>query len=118
MAQNRDVQVRRNLAAFPRAWVVHQARLIRPMDEFPPAAQGPVLERLGHADADVRGEPRLSPLDLRIAAYVETDHPKSLASYLPGTGADPTESVTLRYEERDESDARCSLAASGIDRLG
>ena len=96
--KTRDVQVRRNLAAFPRAWVVHQARLIRPLEQLTNAMQGALLERLGHADGDVHGEPRPTTLDLRTGAYVETDHPESLASYLPGTGQDPTESVTVRYE--------------------
>ena len=37
----RDVQVRRNRRAFPRAWVVHDARLIRPSDEAHPAGATP-----------------------------------------------------------------------------
>jgi hypothetical protein len=96
--QTKDVQVRRNKAAFPRAWIVHDARLIRPLDESSPTARDSLLMRLGFADTAVGPSPVPPAADPRQVAYVETDAPARLAPYLPGTGADPTESVSVRYE--------------------
>ncbi len=80
----RDVQVRRNRRAFPRAWVVHGARLIRPIDESHPAERDALIARLRSADA---GDPAPAssqrPELLRIA-HIETDDPAAVAAYLPG----------------------------------
>ena len=113
LAQNQDVQVRRNMAAFPRAWVVHRARLIRPLDQLAPLRNA-LLDRLGHGDGDVHGEPRLSNLDLRAEAYVESDRPESLAAYLPGTDPNPAESVTVRYESSTRVLLEAHLQRAGL----
>ena len=102
------------MAAFPRAWVVHQARLIRPLDQLTTAARNALLDRLGHGDGDVHGEPRLANLDLRAEAYVETDHPESLAAYLPGTDPNPAESVTVRYESSTRVLLEAHLQRAGL----
>jgi hypothetical protein len=92
--ETRDVQVLRNRAAFPRAWVVHDARLIRPLDRASPAARDALITRLGSPD-----DPARAPaVDLRAAAYVETDDPAALEPYLPGAAADASETVSVHYE--------------------
>ena len=77
--QDRDVQIRRNRSAFPRAWVVHDARLIRPLDRDHSASLDALIARLRSADAAGRAEASSSAVDLRRTAYVETD-----ASVSPG----------------------------------
>lgn len=96
--ETRDVQVLRNKAAFPRAWVVHDARLIRPPDRSSPAASDALAARLRLAYVSGRSESRLSAVDLRTAAYIETDDPAALAPYLPGTASDAAETVSVRCE--------------------
>jgi hypothetical protein len=101
--ETRDVQVLRNKAAFPRAWVVHDARPIRPLDQAPPSAREALIERLRSAD-DLASP---SSVDLGSAAYVETDDPAGLEPYLPGTGVDASELVSVR----DEGPTRVVLEA-------
>ena len=96
----RDVQVRRNRRAFPRAWVVHDARLIRPSDEAIPARRDALVNRLRSADASRPAEPSTSGATLRTMAYIETDDPAALAPYLPGHDATrPVEEVAAVIEE-------------------
>jgi len=96
--KTKDMQVRRNKAAFPRAWIVHGARLIRPLDESHPAARDALLERLGFRNDPATADSLLPAADLKALAYIETDDPKRLASYLPGASIDPAESVATRYD--------------------
>ena len=113
--KTRDVQVRRNKASFPRSWVVHQARFIRPLDQLTAPARDALVKRPGLGDGDFSGETRLSPLDLRAVAYVETDHPESLAFFLPGTEPDPNESCDRAVHELDERPARGQFTTAGND---
>jgi hypothetical protein len=99
----RDVQVRRNMASFPRAWVVHSARLIRPLDGSNSAAANALLARLR------------SPVeDLKALAHIETDHSELLAGYLPGTLPDPSESVIVRYPSSSQVVLTLRLQRPGI----
>jgi hypothetical protein len=92
--RTRDVQVRRNKAAFPRAWVVHQAHLIPPLESLKPSARESLVERLRHGLGTLRDRDAVA-LDLGATAHVETARPQSLAPYLPGTAPDPAEHVTV-----------------------
>jgi hypothetical protein len=94
--ETKDVQVRRNRAAFPRAWVVHDARLIRPQDGEQPT-RDTLLERLRFADPLARSLPAMPAVDLRDTAYIETDDPAALSYFLPGAATDEAETVTVRY---------------------
>jgi hypothetical protein len=88
----RDVLVRRNRAAFPRAWVVHEARLVPPLDQAAADARdGPIARLRSDGPADI---------DFRTTAYVETERPSALAPYLPGGSGrdDADEAVTVHSE--------------------
>ncbi len=67
----RDFQVRRNRRAFPRAWIVREARLIQPIDASSQERRNALIARL-----------RAGVPDLRRTAYIETDDPASLRPYL------------------------------------
>jgi hypothetical protein len=95
--KTKDVQVRRNKVAFPRAWIVHEARLIRPHSTSDPRARDALRARLGFARDSSQADPLVPAPDLRSLAYIETDDPKGLTSYLPGVHANQAESVTVRY---------------------
>ena len=108
------MQVLRNRAAFPRAWVVHDARLIRPLDDSSPATREALIARLRFAEVSTRSGPPRSPADLRAWAYVETDEPAALAPYLAGAGVDTTETVTVRYDGPTRVVLEASLHRPGI----
>lgn len=101
----RDFQVRRNRRAFPRAWIVREARLLPPADDSPETRRTALIARL-RAGEDAGDSTSMAPAPhLRHTAYVETDDPASLGPYLrpdnPGTGTPagtPRESVDVLDE--------------------
>jgi hypothetical protein len=95
--ETHDVQVRRNKAAFPRAWIVHSARLIRPPAKAAAAAHG-LVARLGFRDEPGRDDRALSEVDLASVAYIETEDRNALADFLPGPTHDSTERAAVKYE--------------------
>ena len=93
---NKDVQVRRNKTAFPRAWVVHNLRTIRPLGPLQSAGRDGLGVRIGFGD-DLTGSSLGTPAaDLPTVAYVEADD--------PGVAIDPvarpgeSEAVRVRYD--------------------
>jgi hypothetical protein len=106
----RDVQVRRNRTAFPRAWVVHWAWLlhdgwlVHSMDSSERISRETLMTRLRSAD------------DLRTTAFVETDDLAELRLHLSGAGGppDPTESVSVRYDSSTRVVIEARLDRPGI----
>ncbi len=96
--ETHDVQVRRNRAAFPRAWIVHGARLIRPPTRLARTAHDVLSARLGFREDSARDQSAQSEDDLGALAYVEIEDRQGLADFLPGTARDLTESVTVKYQ--------------------
>jgi hypothetical protein len=94
----KDVQVRRNKGAFPRAWIVHSARLVRPVDASSTSAHDVLAVRIGFGEATAQNNLRLPAPDLRTTAYVETDNPQEIAPFLPGGPTDAGEQVSVQSE--------------------
>jgi hypothetical protein len=99
--KTKDVQVRRNRTAFPRAWVVHDARLIPRMagGQATSRARDLMVARLGFPDDLSPPDPSRAAIDLQTMAYIEADDPAALAAYMPGIAADASERVTVRYDQ-------------------
>ena len=116
-----DVLVRRNRRAFPRAWIVHDARLIPPIVGADPAPRDALTARLLAADASLRPRTPDPGPDLRRTAYVETDDPASLAAYLQpddpsfeGTSSPPAEVVSVTEEAPTRVRIEATLRRPGI----
>jgi hypothetical protein len=112
--QTRDVQVRRNKAAFPRAWVIHQAHAIEPLDQLAETTREALLQRLRSGNDPARAPLGLEATDFRQIAYVETNDPKALTAYLPGTTADPDESVAVQVEGSTRVTLEARLKQPGL----
>ena len=91
-----DVRLLRNLDAYPRAWVVHRGRLLKPI-------QGSIsLKWKGPAGLDFLSEPRAlwhtpdTPAHHpRQMAWIETDDFPAVSRFLSQAQTDATESVTV-----------------------
>jgi hypothetical protein len=112
--QNKDFQVRRNKAAFPRAWVVHNLRAIRPLGRLRSAARDAISARLSFGDDLTGPNPTLPAVDPRTVAYVEADDPGALAPYRPGGVAGASEAVTVRYDGPTRAVLEANLERPGL----
>jgi hypothetical protein len=112
----KDVQVRRSRTAFPRAWVVHDARLIPRLAgaQSISRAWDLLATRIGFPEDLSLSDRSRAAIDLRTMAYVEADDPTALAPYLPGNVADPTERVAVRYDDPSRVVLEARLRQPGL----
>jgi Bacterial membrane protein YfhO len=108
-----DFQVLRNEAAFPRAWVVHEAVFIPPIRGLAKADRVKTMYEILYQDDALWHDPTRRVYDPRRLAWIETDDATALASFLSRTAPGPSETVAVsRYEPR-----RVELRAH-LDRPG
>src|SRR4029077_19264743 len=92
-----DWQLRRNTAAYPRAWIVHYARL-RPFASDP-LERARLMRALAFMDDPIWSDNRQPVLDLRLVALIETDDKERLREFISLTPVGPKESVAVvKYE--------------------
>jgi hypothetical protein len=94
-----DVQVLRNEAAFPRAWVVHQARVFPPVRSMRPYDRRELMQEILFQDDEFWHEPTRRVYDPRRLAWIETDRPDEVARSLSRDDPDPSETVTVTRDE-------------------
>jgi hypothetical protein len=106
--RDQDWMLFRNKAAYPRAWVVHRARFLRPIPGRARDERERLMDQILFANDPFWSDPERRVFDPRALAWIETDDPRPLARFVPGTEPDPTERVAItRYEpQRVELEAR------------
>ena len=105
-----DWMLFRNKAAYPRAWVVHQARFLKPIPGRAGKDRQRLMDQILFANDAFWHDPDRRVFDPHALAWIEIDDPTPLARYVHEAGHDPTETVTItRYEpQRVEVEARLS----------
>jgi hypothetical protein len=100
--RDEDWQLLRNKAAYPRAWVVHKARFLKPIHGLAFEDRAEMMEEILFADDAFWSDPGRRVFDPHALAWIETDDFRPLAPYARGgPKADPSESVAVtRYEPR------------------
>jgi len=109
-----DVQVFRNLQSYPRSWIVHSARMTKPVTGLDRAdREGPMTELL-FSNAHLWEDPNLRVYNPRELAWVDNDLSEELRPFLNHATPSPeSESVSVvRYEPQ-----RVELEAH-LDRPG
>ena len=97
-----DWQLLCNRNAHPRAWLVHSVFVRAPIVKRNDPAELELMRDLVYQADPLWREPGSPLLDLRTIAFVETDQPRTLASYISRTAVSPGESVTInRYEPQN-----------------
>jgi hypothetical protein len=107
-----DVQVLRNRNAFPRAWVVHQARFLTPITGMRPSDRRGVMDEILYQEDD----PARTARDPRRLAWVEVDRERrhEVARSLSGAGPDPSESVTVTRDSPQRVELSAVLRTPGL----
>lgn len=109
-----DWQVLRNENAYPRAWVVHSARVVRPIrDMTRESREGPMEEVLYQAD-ELWYNPDRTLWDPRRMAWIETDDAAALQPFRTGGPTGPAETVTVTRHEPDHVELDAVLDRPGF----
>ena len=113
-ALNEDFQIRRNLAEFPRAWVVHSARWLKPVEGMGREGREAPIQEILYQNDPFWSDPELDVHDPKLLAWVDSDVREELAPFLsaPAPGLKEPVSVTNKGPERIELDA--SLEKPGL----
>jgi hypothetical protein len=111
-AVRQDWQLRRNRAAYPRAWLVHHARIRRPTSD--PEARARLIRTLTFMNDPIWAEPGGTVLDLHQMAVIETDDAERLKGFLSPTPVGPSESVTVVKYEPQRVELRATLERPGL----
>jgi hypothetical protein len=90
-----DWQILRNKAAYPRAWIVHRVRPIRPLAGSGRRDREAVMAEILYQADPFWNEPGRIPWDPREVAWVESDRAGDLAPAPSGGPADPDEGATI-----------------------
>jgi hypothetical protein len=99
-----DWMLLKNQSAFPRAWLVHSARVRKPVSirrlrDEPGDERLALLQELLYENDAFWSNPHRPVHDLHSMAFIETDQPARLAGSIAHRPVAPTESVTItRYE--------------------
>jgi hypothetical protein len=108
-----DVRLLRNLDAYPRAWVVHKAHLLRPIREANVVEQWIVMERLLYSRAaglrdgdDYR--------DMKKNAWIEIDDFAALSPYLSNASPGGSERVSVVVAEPQRMELLAELESPGV----
>jgi hypothetical protein len=107
-----DWQLRRNLAAYPRAWVVHDARVLPPAST--PDTRARLLRTLIYMNDPIWSERDRPVFNPREAALIETDDGQELKAELVPAPAGPAESVAVVGYEPQRVELRANLDRPGL----
>jgi hypothetical protein len=93
--EREDVQVLRNRRAYPRAWIVHNARFIKPIKGLARTDRDAPMEEIIYANDELWHDPHRIAYDPHTLAWVDDDQRMELLRYFPGIAPRPHESVTI-----------------------
>ena len=111
---NEDVQVLRNRSAYPRAWVVHEARFKEPISGLTRSDRKETMEEILFADDPFWSDPSLHKYDPRRIAWVEVADRSSLNAYTSKTPPLPGESVAVVEHEAERVVLDANLERPGL----
>jgi hypothetical protein len=114
-SRQQDWQIRRNLDALPRAWVVHDARWLESSDggTSMEARNRAMLEML-YADDPIWHDSKMLAFDPRTVAWIEDDLKPELEPFLSGRPPRPAETVRVSYPTPQRADLEVSLESPGL----
>jgi hypothetical protein len=113
-AETRDFQVIRNLAEYPRSWIVHSAR---PIDEDLGPAMGMApqsLREILYAGDPIWNNGSQRTYDPRNLAWVSRGDLPAINPYLSGRTTRASETVTVRYPSPQQAHIEAHLDSPGL----
>src|SRR5262249_33209626 len=105
-------QLLRNQAVYPRAWVIHSARLHAPAADAETRAR--MIRVLTYMNDPVWSDAERHVLDLRQTAIIEVDDKEVLNGFLSPTPVGPSESVAVKKHEPQRVELLARLDRPGL----
>lgn len=112
--EHQDFQILRNLAAYPRAWVVHRARSMKPISGLDRSDRDAPMEELLYANDFLWHNPDLVVYDPHVLAWIDADKRAELLDYLPETRPGDTETATVTSYEPQRVVVDATLDQPGL----
>jgi len=112
--ETKDYQIRRNLNQFPRAWVVHQARTLRPMKGMSRDDRAGSMQEIIYANDALWHDATLRAYDPRQLAWIEAADAPALRPFTAGFTARPSETVEVSYPSPTRVELTAKLDQPGI----
>jgi hypothetical protein len=109
-----DFKILRNLQEFPRAWVVHNARMTRPLTGLSPASRSEAFQEMLYAGDRIWNDPTQRAYDPHSIAWVSSDDIVALRPFLSGDKSRPSETVTIEYPDPQHAKLEVTLDSPGI----
>ncbi|HEU5115348.1 MAG TPA: hypothetical protein VFT74_01590, partial [Isosphaeraceae bacterium] len=113
-AETEDWQLRRNLDAFPRAWVVHDAIIRPPISGLNRGDRAALMEDITYKNDptwSVRGKVVYDP---REVAWVELENQGEIHPYLSRSAVQPSEAPRITRYETERVEIEVDLKTPGI----
>ncbi|MFO0890061.1 MAG: hypothetical protein U0790_13090 [Isosphaeraceae bacterium] len=112
--EKHDLQIRRNLREFPRAWVVHEARGLPPLEGKSRAERsGPMQEILYDADP-IWYDPTLPVHDPARVAWIDAGERLNLGRFVGGQAPTAAETVKVTYPNPQRVELQATLESPGL----
>jgi hypothetical protein len=112
--RKRDFQVRRNLQAYPRAWVVHDARSLKPITGLNRSDRDLPMQEILYSNEPLWREANRAVYDPLRLVWVDEERRGELAPYLSGGETRPTEAVTVTRYEPDRVELDVTMDRPGV----
>jgi hypothetical protein len=109
-----DWQVLRNRNALPRAWIVHDAQIVPPLDELDPRQREARVRNFLHGADSLWNEPGRPVVDPRKTAWIESTQPRRMTLRLREPGPEADESVRIVQYSPQRVELAATLAARGL----
>ncbi len=109
-----DFEIHRNLNAYPRAWVVHQGRPVRPLEGLSRESRTAAIQEILYANDQIWKDETMVAFDPRQVAWVEATDFEALAPALSLETSHATETVTVNYPDPQHAVLEADLITPGI----
>jgi len=112
--KSHDFQVRRNSAAYPRAWVVHGARFLEPIRGLDRLDRDKPMRDILYANDPLWADPTRTVYDPKRVVWLDAEARLELAPYLTGIPTRTSEVATVTRHEPDRVELSVTLERPGM----
>ncbi len=102
----------RNKSAYPRAWLVHAARIVAPATD--PESRGNLFRQIVYQNDPIWSDPGRPVYDPHELAWIETDDPTSLRGFIASVPVEPGESVAVARNDPGRVELIAQLNRPGL----